>query len=210
MAQHIRLLSGEKQPGESHKAVQACNDWLREGRGRSLRALCDKYRDSQGNTENRPPTRSYNTLQMWSKRFGWKERAEVYDAELEQQKNERRKQVMSEGLALDFERTDQLKQLAHFLIEQINEQVEVKDEAGNVQSVKRPNVWVRDVKQIGSGEQAEKVEIERFNAAIISELRGVLDDLAKETGGRVQKQDISGSLPLKLIVLPAKDDGGDQ
>jgi hypothetical protein len=122
------------------------------------------------------------TLKAWSKRYSWQHRADEYDAELERQKNERRQQVMNDGLALDFERVDKLKQLGHFLLEQIYEQ----GEDGLYH-----NVWLPDVKQIGSGDSAERVDIERFNAAIISELRGVLDDLAKETGGRRQKHDVA-------------------
>jgi hypothetical protein len=40
------------------------------------------------------------------------------------------------------------------------------------------------VKQIGGGQYAERVDIERFNAPLISEYRGILDDIARETGGR--------------------------
>lgn len=52
------------------------------------------------------------------------------------------------------------------------------------------NLWVADVKSIGSGEFAERVDIERFNSALVEQYRKVLEDIAKETGGRVQKQDI--------------------
>lgn len=180
----IEPLAGQRQSGERLTAVQACNDWLRLGRGRSLPGLLETYTTLLQDT---PPTRSIDTLKRWSSRYSWQERAEEYDALLEQQKNERRQQVMESGLALDFERTDELKKLAHFLIEQIYEQGE-PDEEGN-----RPyhNVWLPDVRQIGSGENAERVDIERFNAAIISELRSALDDLAKETGGRVKGVDIT-------------------
>lgn len=149
------------------------------GSGRKVSDLWRKYTESDKNTQ---PTRSYNTLRKWSSEYGWRERADSWDAELERQKNERRRQVMSDGLALDFERVDKLKRLGHFLLEQIYEQ----GEDGLYH-----NVWLPDVKQIGSGDSAERIDIERFNAAIISELRGVLDDLAKETGGRRQKHDIA-------------------
>lgn len=122
------------------------------------------------------------TLKNWSSRYNWQDRAEEYDAELEHQKNERRQQVMESGLALDFERVDQLKRVGHFLIDQIYEQ----GEDGTYH-----NIWLPDVKQIGSGNSAERVDIERFNAAIIGELRGVLDDLAKETGGRIKGVDVT-------------------
>lgn len=57
---------------------------------------------------------------------------------------------------------------------------------------KHPNVWARDVKGLGRGEQFHTVEIVRFNAAIFAEFRATLDDIAKETGGRRQKVEHSG------------------
>ena len=49
------------------------------------------------------------------------------------------------------------------------------------------------MKQIGSGELAQRVDLVRFNGPLISELRETLADLAKETGGRVQKTELRGS-----------------
>ena len=46
-------------------------------------------------------------------------------------------------------------------------------------------MWLDQVKSIGSGEDSEKVEYEEFNTSEISQYRGVLDDIAKETGGRI-------------------------
>jgi len=119
------------------------------------------------------------TLNNWSTRYGWQDRAEDYDAELERRKDERAEQIMQSGLALTHNRVEELKELADFLQGQMYEQGE-----GGVYH----NVWLPDVKQVGG----ERVDIERFNAAIISEYRATLDDLAKETGGRVNKTEISG------------------
>lgn len=177
----VEPLAGQRQRGESYRAAQACNDFLRSGPGRSLPALREKYSDSD---QIQPPTRSIGTLKRWSTRYSWQERAETYDVELERQKNARRQEVMESGLALDFERTDELKRLAHFLIDQVYEQG--KDGIYH-------NIWLPDVKQIGSGYNAERIDIERFNAAIIDQLRGVLDDLAKETGGRQKRVDVTSA-----------------
>jgi len=159
-----------------------------------LPKLLDEYSKVR---QNEPPTRSLSTLKAWSSRYDWQQRFEIYDAELERQKNERRKQVMESGLALDFERTDELKRLAHFLIDQIYEQ----GENGSYH-----NVWLPDVKQIGSGNKVERVDIERFNAAIIGELRGVLDDLAKESGGRKQKYEMAGTMIVQYTGNVDPDD----
>jgi hypothetical protein len=49
-----------------------------------------------------------------------------------------------------------------------------------------------DVKVVGTGDAAEVVDIERFNSALFTQYRETLNDLAKEAGGRVQKQEVSG------------------
>jgi len=92
---------------------------------------------------------------------------------------------MDYGLALDYERVRKLKRLADFLEGQVYE----RGEAGDYH-----NVWLPDVKSVGSGELAERVNIERFNGALISEYRAVLDDLAKETGGRAKRLDLTMDL----------------
>jgi hypothetical protein len=173
----IELLAGQRQKNESEKAVQACNDWLRLGSGRTLCKLLDKYAELH---RIAPPTTSKDTLKKWSTGFNWANRQTEYDANWEQIKTAKRNAVMEYGLALDYERVDKLKRLSAFLESQLYEQ----GKAGEYH-----NVWLPDVKQIGSGEYVERVDIERFNGVLISEYRAVLNDLAKEVGGRVHKQE---------------------
>ena len=172
----IELLAGEKQRNESSRAVQACNDYLRMGPSRSLRLLVAGY--CSETEQNSAPTESIGTLMQWSDKYGWQKRAELYDVELENRKNERAADIMQTGLACPHERVVELKDLAAFLKGQLYEQ----SKGGTYH-----NIWLKDYKVLGSGEHAEVVEIERFNGAIISEYRATLDDLAKETGGRVKK-----------------------
>lgn len=200
----VRLLAGAPFDNESSRAMQACNDWLRLGPGRTLPKLLKKYGDRRRKSES--PTDSYNTLEKWSSDYAWPVRAGEYDAELEEQKNLRRRKELETGLALDNERVRKLKRLAKFLEDQIFEEGEprvavIDGPDGTtlleIQPIsKYPSVWVRDVKQVG----AEKVEIVRFNAAILSEFRGVLDDLAKEVGGRKQKVDHEGGLTITQMT----------
>lgn len=180
----IELLKGERKKGESNNAISACNDFLRFGRGRKLTDLAEKYRGIQQGTENQPPTRSYNTLQNWSQRYGWFARAELYDAEWEQRRNVERAIVFEQEIAQDYGRVRKLVSIAEFLEGQIYEQ----DEGGNHQ-----NIWVPDVKSIGSGEDAERVDIVRFNAQLLEQYRRTLDDIAKEVGGRVAKSDLTSN-----------------
>jgi hypothetical protein len=184
----LELLAGERQAGESDNALIACNDWLRMGPGRTLPKLLKKYGRTPQDTA---PTDSINTLEVWSKHFHWAERATAYDAEQERLKNLLRQIEFARGATQDFVRTRKLRRLLALLEKQLYE----KDEAG-----KLINLWLQDFKQIGGGEFAEKVEIERFNAALVEQLRGVLDDLARETGGRRQGIDASVKTENELTV----------
>jgi hypothetical protein len=84
--------------------------------------------------------------------------------------------ALSTGLALKAERVKRLALLAGMLEE---------DLFGGV-------LWTQDVKMIGTGEYQERVEFELFNSAEVQQYRGVLDDIAKEVGGRTQKTEVSG------------------
>lgn len=196
------MLAGKRKERETSRAIQGCNDYLRMGPGRSLFSLWERYTECD---KILPPTSNFQTLKDWSAKYAWVARAELHDIELERLKNERHREIMQSGLALDHERVEKLKDLALFLLEEIEktERVQVVDGEGNAEIVDagRYRVWLPDVKQIGSGETAERVDIERYNSAIFGDLRGVLDDLAKETGGRVAKQDITtGGQQIKFMV----------
>ena len=189
MAARLELLAGERQPGETARAVQACNEFLRQGPGRSLAGLLRKYGKMR---ENAAPTTSSDTLSSWSRRFDWPARAEAFDAESERMKTIARQIEFGRGLALDYARVRELKRLLNLL----NKQLYAKDP--DDPDGKLFNLWLKDYKRIGQGEDSETVQIERFNAPLIAELRGVLDDLAKETGGRRQKidADVSGAVAV--------------
>ena len=182
------LIIGQRQSGETKKAVIACNDYLRMGPGRSLAKLRRRYAED---TSKYAITVHLRTLQGWSAKYGWVKRAEEYDTIIEQEKTTYAEEMMKSGLALDYERVAQLKELFDLLFKELHE----KSKEGVLH-----NLWLPDVKSIGSGENAERVDIERYNSPIISDIRGLLDDLAKETGGRVQKKDVtSGGKELQVI-----------
>jgi hypothetical protein len=178
----VDLLAGVRNERESNRAVQACNDYLRLGATRTLRQV-EGFSVSQ--------------VRKWSAMFGWQQRAVLYDTGIEEQKNsfvgDRRRDVMDSGLGLDFERVAKLKKLAEFLEDQIyeTETVTLKAEGEGAeprQVTRYSRLWLRDYKSIGN----TPYEIERFNAALIEQWRGLLDDIAREGGGRKQKQEISG------------------
>lgn len=183
----VEPLIGQRQKSESDKAITAFNDWLRLGSGRTLSQLLQKYTDAPQNS----PTQSLDTLKAWSKSFDWAMRASEFDASWEARKNAEREQVLGYGLAHTYERVRKLYRLADLLESQIYE----RGEFGVLH-----NLWLPDVKAIGSGEYAERVDIERFNSPILEQYRKVLEDIAKEVGGRVQKQEINFNISIELVA----------
>lgn len=165
-------LAGKKEDKETDKAVNSCNDYLQLGSGRSLRKLLQIYLEG---ITRKPPTRHLKTLAKWSKKFHWVVRAQEYDAKIIDQKErlieQKRLEVLEDGLALDYERVRKLKDLASYLWDEIQNP---------------ENVWLADVKKIGVGEDAERVDLVKFNASLIGEFRATLDDIAKEVGERVK------------------------
>lgn len=185
----VELLSGQRQKTETDAAVIACNDWLRMGPGRSLPSLRERYIDTY---QNQLITGSLATLRDWSMKYKWTERAKEYDAGWEARKNAEHESMMNYGLALTHERLRKLYRLEAVLEAQMYER--------GLDDVLH-NIWVPDVKSVGGGENAERVDIERFNAPIIEQYRKVLDDIAKETGGRIQKQDITSGGEKIIPIL---------
>jgi len=99
--------------------------------------------------------------------------------------------ALKTGLALKEERVKRLTLLAALLEE---------DLFGGV-------LWTNDVKMIGSGDYQEKIEFEEFNASEVIQYRGVIDDIAKEVGGRVQRQEVTGADagPVTIRIIDEVD-----
>jgi hypothetical protein len=138
------------------------------------------------------PTVQLSTLKAWSSAFGWQDRLDdIVRRETERAEAEAAEEIrkeMTTGLAAPHERTRLLKHIVSTLSQEFDEP---------------EKLWLPDVKQIGSGEDAERVDIVRFNGSLVEQLRGGLDDLAKETGGRIRKAELSGpnggEIPIKVL-----------
>lgn len=170
---------------ETARAKQAWADYLSLGNERSFEKLAALYR-------SRPeagPTRFVSTLKTWSFTFGWQARlAAIAEAEAkaaEERERAYRRSILEDGYGLSWERVKTLKDLASALL------------ADLTTGGKR---WVRDWKQIGSGESAQPIEIERFNGAEVEQLRGVLDDIAKEKQERKEVKILAGDANNPLAV----------
>jgi len=113
--------------------------------------------------------------------------------------NDMRKQnqfdAFTTGLSLAANRVNALMKLARELEEDLYQ---------------KKLVWVRRQKAYGGGKNFTEFEEDEFNKAEIQELRGIYDDIARETGGRVLKQDItSGGKPIKGYTTVSPDDWDD-
>jgi hypothetical protein len=217
--QHVQPLTGERHPKEPDTAVLACNDYLRLGVNRSLRLLYEFMQKANDSLVKLP---TVATVFGWSAKYNWQERAAAYDAQQDAVRTAEIARIKSEGLAAEHERIRRLARLADDLESQIfyrgvlNEdgdelaisESKPKDE---LQVGKRPHLWVRDVKQIGGGEFARQVTVYRYNSQIVSDYRGILDDIAKEVGGRKLQHELSGpdggAIPLQHNILLALQEG---
>lgn len=161
---------------ETRKAHTGLRDYWAIGPGRSIRKLHQMYMET---TSQEPPTRVLRTILGWSTKYSWQDRIdrakEIADDEIaELERQVRRDTVLTSGFALRYERVAALQALADLLQEELLEE---------------DKRWLPDVKQIGGGEYAERVDIVRFNNAIIEQFRKTLEDIAAEMGDRVQRQE---------------------
>lgn len=67
-----------RKPADGRR-LDAERDYLLMGSTRSLASLCARYRAMKGRIQ--PPTRRLTTLEVWSRDFGWYEKARAHDAE---------------------------------------------------------------------------------------------------------------------------------
>jgi hypothetical protein len=123
-----------------------------------------------------------------------------YDIDIQQMRNDKDNIAINTGLAVRANRIQSLIDLALMLEEDLKQ---------------KKLVWTKDVKSIpvGSGNMTvhKEIEFEEFNEAEIRQLRGIYDDLAKETGGRITRTDItSANKQIKGYVLINPDDWPDK
>jgi hypothetical protein len=176
--EELELLVGNRLAGETDRAVVACNDYLRMGPGRTLTALRNYYEsvaivDSASDLPRPAPSTSLHTLRNWSMTYGWGMRAETFDAQVEGSKTEWMKEVLATGLAVPANRVLSLRKLAARLESEIE-----------------TRLWGRDWRKLGKGDIREFL---RVNGPLLTQYRGVLDDIALETGGRRKSMELTGA-----------------
>jgi len=182
--------------GERAKAYSAFCDYCRMGIGRSLRKLGDEYRARGGaKSGTEIPTQRGSTLGRWSSRYAWQDRVEEYDLLMQEARQADIEKEALTGLATPKNRIHELKKLANDLARMIY----TEDDGFEISHPgRRPFLWVRDTKMMGSGPLAYPVDLYRYNSPLIGDFRGLLDDIAHEVGGRRQVIDISTEQKISL------------
>lgn len=169
-----------KEPALWHERFQR---YLYLGPARSLIAVYRAEAKSEKSAAER--ARARNVPGAWFaavKRWNWHARANAFD-DAERKKRDalyasRADEILTSGFAMRFTRIAELNRLAELL------QAELLTED------KR---WLPDAKWIG-GDFGERVDIVRFNSAVVEQYRQTLEDIAVEMGERVRGMKISGSV----------------
>lgn len=175
---------------ETVKAAAVFHEYCLLGMGRSFAKLAQKLGKPSGYTRQ---------LETWSSQYRWQERAKQYDVEqakiLDEAIAEERTKILKSRYALMHKRVE-------LLDRKIQQLVEITDD--------EKGIWLPDVKSVGTGPGAERVDLVQFNADAFRELREYLDDIAAELGERVKKADTTVTLvPKTYLDLDESEDGSE-
>lgn len=205
-----------QQPGESalwfgrferyrlmwpHSIVEVYRDEWRTERRKARQGEDKGGKEGVDSTlESETPKEAPGKWYEMASRFRWEERASAWDAEqmasIEQRITAERAQIALLPYAQ-----------MHRRVAALNEQAEQL-----LAMAKDPDkVWLPDVKAIGNGPLAERVDLVQFNAALFHEIRATFDDIAKELGERVKKSETTiKSLPKVYIDIDQDEDGSEE
>lgn len=131
-----------------------------------------------------------------AKKWQWEARAAAWDEQqmrdLEKEIAAARARVFTRGYARMDRRIQDLDALA---------------EALYAEALDPDKRWLPDVKSVGTGPTAERVDLIQFNGELIREFRATLTDIAAEMGERVKKTELSAKIHNSgrvAVVLPQK------
>jgi hypothetical protein len=140
-----------------------------------------------------PDSTWYQMARLWQ----WEKRAAAWDAELDAQLEQEiaaeRKKILRSELALQHKRVELLNRKAKQL-------AEITDT--------EKQIWLLDVKSIGTGPDAERVDLLQFNDAAFKELREYLTDIADEMGERIKKHEAAITQLPPLTYGVSEDEEG--
>jgi len=182
---------GQVQLEETPKSAAAFYEYCLLGADRSLAKLAQKLGKS---------TAYIRCLETWSSHNRWQERVREYDAEQARFQGEailqERTKILKFRYALMHKRIEQLDRIAQKLLDYAEDE---------------EKVWLPDVKAIGNGPGAERVDLVQFNDALFREIRAHFADIASELGERVKKTDTTVTvIPKTYLDLDPDEDGSEE
>jgi hypothetical protein len=125
-------------------------------------------------------------IERWSAKYKWVSRVAVWDEEQDRIREEARateiRKIMQSGFAQEHERVAALNRLAEKLLSEVDTD---------------KKLWLEDKKLLPNGDD---VNLIRFNGNLIEQVRGLLDDIAKETGGRIRKTEAKVTMVPKQYI----------
>lgn len=162
--------------GESSLLYGRFTAYLRMGTKRSVAAVYKKEKRGEKGS-NIPHGSWYDVEKEWK----WKERARDYDdwqrAEEDRIIAEEKEKVLRSGFALMHKRIKELDRQARKLIAMTNDE---------------QKIWIPELRTVIMGEdKSQTVEKVVFNAPLFTTIDKIFDSIAKETGERVKKKDIT-------------------
>lgn len=165
----VELLAGTPEKLEPMTAIKSCNDYLRLGRTRSKSKLWRWY-------EKNPTLMAATWAQIcrYYVDYDWVSRGNLYDMEKERELNEEAREAFNTGLALAHERVRELERLYHEVAPRL---VKLPSEEQGQYTYNQEKGWVDE-----SGAPLSKRAA--VDTDVLQQMRGLLDDLAAETGGR--------------------------
>lgn len=187
----------EKQDGESSVWYRRFSRYLLMFPKRSVAAVYNEENNEPDHgEENREKPRKSEPPGHWyemAKQWKWEERAEAWDAAQFAEEEKIKKRVIQTKWALQHRRILALQEVAQSLLDMMGDE---------------NKVWVPDVKSIGSGPDAERVDLVQFNSDLYKEFREYISDIAEEVGGRVKKQETTHKGLSKMYVDLDDDEDG--
>lgn len=105
---------------------------------------------------------------------------------------ERQTKYLTMGLARKEARIEVLVKLADKMVQDIHDP-----------ALKR--MWVKRIRGLGQGKAMQLIEEEEFNSPELIQLRGVLEDIAKEMGHRQTKVEVAIPETIKVTIMPKAD-----
>jgi len=185
----------ERQPGEPAIWYRRFQRYLLLFPRRSVAAVYHEEHSELGEASN-DVERRQKVPGLWyeiANRWRWEERAQAYDDAQFAEEEKEAQRVRRSGLALQHKRILALQTLVEGLIKETGE---------------KDRVWLPDVKAIGTGPDAERVDLVQFNDGLYKEIREYITDIADEMGDRVKKKEVMHKGLSKMYVdLDENEDG---